>query len=61
MHWFANRVWNNFMHHKARRTKGKVSKLYTLFGKFEKDDIEVFFNAFTEKLPQQKLITRVLK
>jgi hypothetical protein len=45
---FGTDTWNNFMYHKARRTKGKISKLYKLFGTFEKDDVEVFFNAFTE-------------
>lgn len=33
---------------KARMTQGKLSKLYALFAEFEKDDVEVFLNAFSE-------------
>lgn len=40
--------WSAYMRRKARMTQGKLSKLYALFAEFEKDDIDVFLDAFSE-------------
>jgi hypothetical protein len=45
---FGVESWRFYMAKKARRTQGKISKLYALFAEFEKDDVEVFLNAFSE-------------
>ena len=45
---FGAESWSAHMLRKARMTQGKLSKLYTLFAEFEKDDVEVFLNAFSE-------------
>ena len=45
---FGTESWNAFMNRKARMTQGKLSKMYALFAEFEKDDVEVFLNAFSE-------------
>lgn len=40
--------WSAYMLRKAKMTQGKLSKLYALFAEFEKDDVNVFLNAFSE-------------
>ncbi len=40
--------WRAYMERKARMTQGKLSKMYSLFAKFEKDDVDVFLDAFSE-------------
>lgn len=45
---FGAESWSAYMLRKARMTQGKLSKLYALFAEFEKDDVEVFLNAFSE-------------
>jgi len=58
--------WRNFMYQKAKKTKGKLGKLYGLMSLFEKEDIEKFFAAFTEHivldnttLPPKKPLVRI--
>jgi hypothetical protein len=45
---FGAESWYAYMHRKARMTQGKLSKLYTLLAEFERDDVDVFLNAFSE-------------
>lgn len=45
---FGAESWKAYMERKARMTQGKQSKLYTLLAKFEKEDVDVFLNAFSE-------------
>jgi hypothetical protein len=45
---FGAESWEAYMRRKARMTQGKLSKMYELFAEFEKDDVDVFLNAFSE-------------
>jgi hypothetical protein len=45
---FGAESWRAYMERKSRMTQGKLSKMYALFTEFEKDDVEVFLNAFSE-------------
>jgi len=45
---FGAESWKAYMERKARMTQGKLSKLYALFAEFEKADVDVFLNAFSE-------------
>lgn len=45
---FGAESWRAYMERKARMTQGKLSKMYALFAEFEKDDVDVFLNAFSE-------------
>lgn len=45
---FGAESWKAYMERKARMTQGKQSKMYALFALFEKDDVDVFLNAFSE-------------
>lgn len=45
---FGTESWRAYMERKARMTQCKLNKMYSLFAKFEKDDVEVFLNAFSE-------------
>ena len=57
---FGAESWKAYMGRKARMTQGKLSKMYALFAEFEKDDVDVFLNAFSEvdkPLTVKKIIT----
>jgi hypothetical protein len=45
---FGVESWCTYMTRKARMTQGKLSKMYALFAEFDKDDVDVFLNAFSE-------------
>lgn len=45
---FGAESWRAYMERKARMTQGKLSKMYALVAEFEKADVDVFLDAFSE-------------